>query len=459
MGANMITAYSTLQGQSYLASDVVETPLEKDLEKAVPEVQIFKVAPASIRKLEKELRKFNKFLTKQNLPLITYNIDPNLKEEVSGRTTDESGESVPKIVYYKELKIESNPLQNMEWEHIGTKEPVGGKGTQTEAILLKNPNYKGEIPKSFDDKKIHCQHCNTSHTRTKSYILRHKKDGRMLEVGGSCLQYYMGNLNLAKYDALWQKMLEGIDEEMKESRSNSKVDAINIENFLAHVIGLDLFYHKPYLSKKNIPEFQEEGERRKIPTSEEALTNYFLKSEPRLSAVIRNEIQTVEDTYLPKAEEVIKWFISEYPKMAPSEFLEKLKMIVDNKFLNPKLAGFVAYLYPMWKKAHEVKEDEKTPKKPAEWVGNIGDKVTLNVTVVRTISYDSQYGTGYFHMFKDENGNSWKWSTGQPLDYNQDMTGQKAILKGTIKGHDEYKGNKQNIITRCKVEFLGENSK
>ena len=30
-------------------------------------------------------------------------------------------------------------------------------------------------------------------------------------------------------------------------------------------------------------------------------------------------------------------------------------------------------------------------------------------------------------------------------------TGDKVILKGTIKEHNEYRGYKQTVLTRCKV--------
>ena len=39
------------------------------------------------------------------------------------------------------------------------------------------------------------------------------------------------------------------------------------------------------------------------------------------------------------------------------------------------------------------------------YVGSIGDKIRLNVTLERTNSYDSAYGTTMIYSFKDENGN------------------------------------------------------
>lgn len=96
----------------------------------------------------------------------------------------------------------------------------------------------------------------------------------------------------------------------------------------------------------------------------------------------------------------------------------------------------------------------KALKSISQYVGQIGDKVEIKVSYVRSGSYKqrsfSGFGTEtmYVHTFKDVDGNVFTWKTQKSIDMNY---GEAAIVKGTIKNHSEYKDEKQTELTRCKV--------
>lgn len=90
----------------------------------------------------------------------------------------------------------------------------------------------------------------------------------------------------------------------------------------------------------------------------------------------------------------------------------------------------------------------------SEYVGEIGDKIEIEVTYVHTSSWENGYG-GYWnegvtnlHTFKDANGNVFIWKTGKYIEADY---GTKLKLTGTIKDHSEYKDTKQTVLTRCKA--------
>ena len=91
----------------------------------------------------------------------------------------------------------------------------------------------------------------------------------------------------------------------------------------------------------------------------------------------------------------------------------------------------------------------KMPKKanPSQHVGKIGDKVEKTLTLNRVSSFDSQYGTMYIYSFVDDAQNVFVWKTGSW----HGEQGKAYSVKGTLKDHTEYKGIKQNVLTRCKV--------
>jgi hypothetical protein len=87
-------------------------------------------------------------------------------------------------------------------------------------------------------------------------------------------------------------------------------------------------------------------------------------------------------------------------------------------------------------------------------VGNVGDKVEVEVTHTHTGSFESGFGhngyytvTTYVHTFKDADGNVFVWKTSSVSGFENET----FRIKGTVKAHDEYRGVKQTVLTRCKV--------
>jgi hypothetical protein len=100
----------------------------------------------------------------------------------------------------------------------------------------------------------------------------------------------------------------------------------------------------------------------------------------------------------------------------------------------------------------------KSLKAISQYVGQIGDKVEIKGTYVRSGSWKqksfSGYGTDtmYVHTFKDSDGNVFTWKTQNGLDFNY---GECVIIKGNIKNHSEYHDEKQTELIRCKVTMVG----
>ena len=86
--------------------------------------------------------------------------------------------------------------------------------------------------------------------------------------------------------------------------------------------------------------------------------------------------------------------------------------------------------------------------KPSEFVGQVGDKLELELTYLSQATFESTYGTTFVHTFKDANDNVFVWKTGSPLGFEHKNSweavqqGTKLSLKGTIKAHSEYRGTK-----------------
>lgn len=80
----------------------------------------------------------------------------------------------------------------------------------------------------------------------------------------------------------------------------------------------------------------------------------------------------------------------------------------------------------------------------SKFVGEIGERIEVEVTVKKAIPIESYYGCVIF-TFEDKNKNIFVWKT-QPRAIE---VGSKIKLRGTVKGHNIYKDVSQTILSRC----------
>ena len=111
-------------------------------------------------------------------------------------------------------------------------------------------------------------------------------------------------------------------------------------------------------------------------------------------------------------------------------------------------------LHDRWLVFEIVKEKRlaNAPKTDSQYIGAVGDKVELELTYVVAFEFRTHFTykgeTSYLYKFADADGNTVTWKTSKWLDIEE---GQTYKVAGTIKDHTEYKGDKQTVLTRCKV--------
>ena len=113
-----------------------------------------------------------------------------------------------------------------------------------------------------------------------------------------------------------------------------------------------------------------------------------------------------------------------------------------------------------------------------QYIGNVGDKLTLTVTLVKQFEYETHFGwqTKYVsgYVFKTDDGNTVVYkTTGNPLGYDCEVPqdsktwhhsdengrkwdwvpmqeGERVTIRGTVKEHQEYNNVNQTILMRVK---------
>jgi len=87
----------------------------------------------------------------------------------------------------------------------------------------------------------------------------------------------------------------------------------------------------------------------------------------------------------------------------------------------------------------------KTKAASSGFVGTVGEKIIATLTCEAVFDVDTNYGTLHINKFRDEGGNSVVWKTSSK----RFDVGLAVTLKGAVKKHEEFRGEKQTELTRC----------
>lgn len=83
-----------------------------------------------------------------------------------------------------------------------------------------------------------------------------------------------------------------------------------------------------------------------------------------------------------------------------------------------------------------------------EYFGNVGDKLELDLKLIRRGAFTTNWGTTLVYTFTDSKDHQFVWKTGTSWDVSE---GTKITLRGTVKAHSEYRGVRQTELTRCRI--------
>jgi hypothetical protein len=83
----------------------------------------------------------------------------------------------------------------------------------------------------------------------------------------------------------------------------------------------------------------------------------------------------------------------------------------------------------------------------SNYLGEVGQRIDFEATVIKAIPIDNYFGKQTLHIFETPDGDIATWLTGaRTLEI-----GTTYNLRGTIKELVVYKGTKQSVMTRCTI--------
>lgn len=134
------------------------------------------------------------------------------------------------------------------------------------------------------------------------------------------------------------------------------------------------------------------------------------------------------------------YYFTEKPDNIPTVPISALEATYVNKY------GIRDFDYRLWEL---IRDKIKALKPVSQYVGSVGEKLTITATYTHRAWFDSKYGTTYIHNFTTDDGSLlvWKTSVGN-IGF---ADGERVKITATVKEHSEYKGEKQTALRRCKI--------
>lgn len=332
----------------------------------------------------------------------------------------------PVLDYYQRIEVVGEGIDQPI--SYGTHKIVGVYNHEYERAMYSsfspdirpNPDYTLR----FRQKNVsHCEHCNKTIRRNNTYLIA-SEDGKQMLVGSSCMKAFVPlgksvESIVAYYKSIWDSYL---DDELFERDFSGSSRFESVRSHLMRVLILRKFTIVSHTDKEGFnsllmsmhgPDFYREYN----------ITNDNI-----------TECRAL-------AQEVIDWWKQ---RNVPEhhEFDYKIQTIVMSETMRSRDANVASWAVHKW-------YDAVVPKVITganEFLGEVGGRLN-NIEVVlerEQYLYANEYGVTYLYVFKTAEGNTITWKTSpRPLEQ-----GQRLLLSGRVKEHEEFRGVNQTVVTR-----------
>ncbi len=365
---------------------------------------------------------------------------------------------------YHDLTLTMSPLSD-DWDLLYTVSPADPNEPHgSEAIIKQNPlsDEEHEYPTHFHD---HCDHCESGRRgRHKTMTFRHKDTGEVVSVGSSCVLEYTG-IDPALVESILAFKGKATTHDFDTGNRGAKATMGTYEFALR--ASMWLHANKPYTRGLGSALFQH-GLIKHKDTGEVGFGYHVLMprgsyivapaggiTEPVGFAWLKEDEPVAPEAISPSVFTVAEAFMDYCLNLSgSSSFEHTVRNIFKSGVVSGKssaMAGgaLAGYLKHIQREARKTAEVERKAARPAgKHLGTVGERTdfgTATVVFVRRI--EGYYGTTTLTKFLAGDDTLVWFRSGDKSDL---KVGDTVSITGTVKKHDQFKDEKQTVITRAK---------
>lgn len=391
----------------------------------------FSVCPSWVSLVEERLEKMNKKAIKLGIaPAV-------ITEKFEYVVIDDNGIFIKRTPYTR-ITVEATEIKFGNYEFVATLDHTIGDKPVVKVV----PNKS--IPEQYQNADCSCDHCGIKRNRNETFIF--KDDNGFKQVGRSCLKEFFG-IDPTKTLDWFGSVFEMAEDGYFGGYSKYKESTIDVV-----ATALAVVESEGYISKKTASEYNSKVVDGNIIYSTGSLVFQALnppvptKDNKDIIEWCRN-IRIRANELDTEATDMIAWGIEYFSKQS-GEYAHNMGIFLNTVSIEPKYIGYVVSVIGAWQRENVAKAEKETKRFDNEYVGNVGDKLTVDVSVVKIIPLEGQYGISYMNIMNQvDTANNIIWISSKSV-LNE---GDNITLKGTVKKLNDRDGKKQTFLTRCKV--------
>jgi len=391
-------------------------------------IETIEIQKNRINYLKDKIAKLNKKARKLDCPEMTLTI--GTVEKVVNVTNEFTG-MLDRVEVFVDATLDYEIPIIDGWDLICTFDIV----PMDEGSVVLTSKVPGKsIPIDWLNKtEIHCDHCGYNRNRNHSMLMFNIDTEDYMEVGSTCIKDFFGHDPKA---FMWmaQISLESIVRNIESEFTGSSPYAYGLHDFLA--VTNACINDSGWVSKGVAFD-------KGCSSTADMVLNQICP--PRVDFRPKDWVLLpIVDDDRKMADNTVDYFLN--LDVDDNDYLTNCKKIAEIGYVPVKHIGVACSMVATYKRSYEDKL-RREAHGTSEYVGELGDKLEVAVECVFETTVNSQFGTSVLYIFVDKIGNKFKtFYSGSGWECE---TGDKVILKGTGKKHEEYKGEKATMLTRC----------
>ena len=280
-----------------------------------------------------------------------------------------------------------------------------------------------ELPEAYRHSAPVCDHCGHKRRRRDTFVVYHDDHG-FKQVGSSCLKDFLGHGDADK----WAKLAELVASlgEIKRLAWNKGEDGSALIDH--RWIGTEMFLQ---LCAESILDKGWTSKKRANETGHSSTADdVFYRMHDRLPLV--------SEAALNLASAARDWAGELDGDL--SDYEHNIKVVALSEAIEPRSMGIAASIVGSYYARNLPKGS-----KASVFQGVKGQKLEIEVTIdeVRTLE------NSYLCKMRDAHGNRYTWFASR--DVLRKYLGKAVTIRGTVKDHNDYKGQKSTVLTRVKA--------
>lgn len=307
-----------------------------------------------------------------------------------------------------------------------------------------------------------CEHCGHTRRRLETFVLL-SSDGVHKQVGRNCLADFCRNPEAAKglcdyaqIIASCRGLCSGSEDEEFFGMGGRTIERAPVEAVLA--MTARIIRHCGWLSRSKARELMTGATATADIVSEIFFNPRFFKRDSSTSKEERelqdaaNDVQERDETL---AEQALSWIRSMRDQAETlSDYLYNALVVASEETVVCKHLGILCSVVSSYQRHLEKSEERKQAERQraaSDWFGEVKKRGDFTLTLLGTKSFDSPFGVKFLYRFIDGSGNIAVWWTTKDEEVE---VGKAYKVRATVKAHEDYRGTKQTVLTRCAVEEL-----